>query len=109
MNKEKLETSLGILTFEMNFKTIKKLDQRYGHQRAIDIFDSIRDFNSHNFTDGVLKVLEVCCVDKDLEEGDLERILTPSFENIVKIDEVACKLVLGFLGNSKESDDSEKK
>lgn len=102
MNKETLETSYGELEFKMNFSTIKKLDNRYGHQEAITIFDNIRDFNSPHFTDSVLKVLECCCINRELESGELEKILSPSFENIIKIDSVALKLVLGFLGDQEE-------
>lgn len=104
MNREVLQTKIGKLHFEMNFSTMMKLDKRYGHQGAIDIFDNIRDINSKDFTDSVLKVLECCCVERELEQGELEKILTPSFENIVKIDSVSFKLVLGFLGEKDEEE-----
>lgn len=110
MNREKLSTYEGDFEFEMTFRTIKNLDKRYGHQGAIEIFDNIIDFNGPNFTDSTLKVLECCCITRDLQEGELESILKPSFENIRKIDEVACKLVLGFLGESEnEGAPTEKK
>lgn len=109
MKKELLDTIHGPLEFKMNFSTVRKLDERYGHQDAITIFDNIRDFRSPIFTDSVLKVLECCCVTKELEPGELEKILNPSFENILKIDAVALKLVLGFLGEPDEEDKIEKK
>ena len=109
MNTEVLETLEGKLSFVMNFGTIRKLDERYGHQKAIDIFDSIRDFNSPKFSDSVLKVLECCCINRELNEGELEKLLLPSFENIVKIDTIAFKLVLGFLGEPEEEGEENKK
>lgn len=107
MNKEVLQTKTGELHFEMNFSTMMKLDKRYGHQGAIEIFDNIRDINSKEFTDSVLKVLECCCIDRELEQGELEKILTPSFENIVKIDSISFKLVLGFLGEKDEDEEEQ--
>lgn len=107
MNKETLKTKHGDLNFKMNFSTIRKLDERYGHQKAIDIFDNIRDFNSPKFTDSVLRVLECCCVDRGLEEGTLEELLDPSFENIVKLDSIAFKLTLGFLGEREDEEEEQ--
>lgn len=109
MNKEILDTLEGPLEFTMNFRTIKELDNRYGHQEAIKIFDNIRDFNSKEFTDSVLRVLECCCITKILAIGELEKILSPSFENIIKIDSVALKLVLGFLGTPDQKEEEEVK
>lgn len=108
MNKETLDTLIGQLEFEMNFKTIKKLDERFGHLGAIEIFDSMVNFNGPNFTDSTLKVLECCCTSKALKVGELEELLKPSLQNIRKIDEIACKLVLGFLGENDDEVKGEK-
>lgn len=105
LNREKLSTYEGDLEFEMTFRTVKRLDERYGHQGAIDLYDNMVNFNSPSFTDSTLRVLECCCITRELSEGELESILKPSFENIRKIDEVAYKLVMGFLGESEEDEE----
>lgn len=102
LNKQVLETLEGPLNFVMDFRAVKKLDKRFGHQEAGRVFKELMNTNSKEFTDCVMKVLSCCCVDKDLQAEELEKILTPDITTFITIDNIAYKLLMGFLGEQED-------
>lgn len=89
-------------TFRLDFKALKKFNDRY--KNAMVIFNDF--LAGQNIYDCIVKILACACVEKEFTEEDIETKLSFDFKTVKLMDEITYALIEGIMsdekGNKKE-------
>lgn len=92
-------------TFRLDFKALMRFEEKYkytedeeGNMLTKDAMVLFNEFlQGQKVYENIIKILSCCCVEKEIEEGELSSLLSFDFKTMKLMDEITFTLIEGMM------------